>query len=171
MHAPAPDLSRHEATETLYVQHHRWLANWLRRRMHGDDQAADLAQDTFLKLLDARETPALREPRAFLATLARRVLANHYRRQAIEEVYLDSLASQPDLHAPSPETRALVLEALCQIDQALDGLPAPVRRAFLLAQLEGLGYAEIACQLGVTTRTVGNYMARAAAQCFFALEA
>jgi RNA polymerase sigma-70 factor (ECF subfamily) len=80
------------------------------------------------------------------------------------------LAALPEARMPSPEDRKLVLEALCAIDRALDTLPAKAREAFLLAQLEGMKYEDIAARLGVTTRTVGNYMVRAVQACFFAQE-
>ncbi|CAM3551274.1 sigma-70 family RNA polymerase sigma factor [Bordetella sputigena] len=164
------ELSVHQTTEALYSQHQPWLAGWLRHRMGGEDAAIDLAQDTFVRILATRELPALNEPRAFLATIARRLLANHYRRNAIERAYLDALALVPEEYAPDPEQRKLLLEQLYAIDAALDALPGKVREAFLLAQLEGLKHEEIARRLGVTTRTVGNYMVRAVQACFFLQE-
>ncbi len=164
------DASLHQQAQTLYAEHHSWLAGWLRRRMGTADGAADLAQDTFVRVLTAREMPALLEPKAFLATIARRLLANHYRREAIEKAYLDTLAGLPEAQSPGPEDRRLILEALCAIDRALDTLPAKAREAFLLAQLEGMKYEDIALRLGVTPRTVGNYMVRAVQACFFAQE-
>jgi len=164
------DATVHRRTETLYAEHHSWLAGWLRHRMGGEDVAADLAHDTFLRVLTAREAPTLLEPRAFLATIARRLLANHYRRESIERAYLETLATLPQAQCPSPEDRKLVLETLCAIDRALDTLPAKAREAFLLSQLEGMKYEDIAARLGVTTRTVGNYMVRAVQVCFFAQE-
>lgn len=164
------DMPLHDHAETLYREHHAWLAGWLRHRMSGEDAAADLAQDTFLRVLTAQGMPALSRPRAFLATIARRLLANYHRRVAIERAYLEALACLPAALAPSPEARKEVLETLCAIDRALDALPAKAREAFLLAQLEGLRYDEIAARLGVTTRTVGNYMVRAVQACFFAQE-
>ena len=71
----------------------------------------------------------------------------------------------PVLMAPSPEQQAIILETLQEIDAMLDGLAPPVRQAFLMAQLEGLGYAEIATRLGVSERTVKRYMAEAMAHC------
>ncbi|MCP6237237.1 RNA polymerase subunit sigma, partial [Klebsiella pneumoniae] len=84
--------------------HHGWLSNWLRRRLGCPQNAADLAQDTFLRLLTAREQPVILEPRAFLTTIARRVLANHFRRQEIERAYLEALAAQPEALVPSEES-------------------------------------------------------------------
>ncbi|AVY94480.1 sigma-70 family RNA polymerase sigma factor [Microvirgula curvata] len=152
----------------LYHGHHHWLSGWLRRRLADVEQAADLAQDTFVRVLLSRDVGAIQEPRAFLTTVARRVLANHYRRAEIERAWLETLASLPEPVAPPPETRLMILETLCELDRLLDGLPAAVRRTFLLSQLDGLGYAEIGARLGISVSTVKRHMSRAAMQCYFA---
>jgi len=59
----------------------------------------------------------------------------------------------------------MALEALYEIDAMLDGLPAPVRRAFLLCQLEGMTHAEIAKVLRVSVCSVRLYIGRALRQC------
>ncbi len=158
----------HGEVSTLYVDHHGWLLGWLRRRLGDAHQAADLAHDTFVRLL-AREEPVLaREPRAFLTTVAQRVLFNHYRRQQLERAYLEALAQAPQALALSPEARALLLETLDEIDRLLDGLPPAVRRAFLLSQLDGMAQADIAATLGVSLTTVKRYIVQAGVQCYFA---
>jgi len=151
----------------IYSQHHGWLLRWLRGKLNCADQAADLAQDTFLRLLTAppEQPHSLREPRAYLTTVAQRLVIDHYRRQSLEQAWLDTLARLPEPMAPSPEDRLLVLETLHRIDAMLDGLLPPVRSAFLLSQLEGLGYAEIATRLGVSERTVKRYMVQAFERC------
>lgn len=153
----------------LYQDHHGWLHGWLRKKLGCSHQAADLTHDTFMRLL-AREEPVLiQEPRAFLTTVARRVLANHWRHKQIEQTYFEILAQHPETQAPSPEERAILLETLLEIDRLLDGLPLPVKRAFLYAQLDGMSYAEIAAELHISITTVKRYLVKAAAQCYFAL--
>jgi RNA polymerase sigma-70 factor (ECF subfamily) len=154
--------------ETLYADHHGWLKAWLRRRLGDAHRAADLAHDTFLRLLSRQEQLALDEPRAFLTTVARRVLANHWRREQLEQAYLETLGLYPEDLAPSPEERAILLETLFEIDTLLDGLPVAVKRAFLMSQLDGLSQRQIAEQLGITERTVRRHLTRAAQQCYFA---
>ena len=66
---------------------------------------------------------------------------------------------------PSPERRLLVLEALHEIDAMLDTLPTHVKRAFLLSQINGLKYDDIATQLGVSLITVKRYMKQAFLHC------
>ena len=160
--------SLHRAVAILYIDHHSWLQGWLRRRLNHAGDAADLAQDTFVRLLTAPAAPAdapLREPRAYLATVARRLLLNHLRRQSLEQAYLQALAALPEPRAPSPEQQMLVLQALQEIDAMLDGLPPKVRAVFILSQVEGLAYAAIAEELGMGLRSVKRYMAQAMAEC------
>ncbi|CAB5716204.1 Probable RNA polymerase sigma factor fecI [Delftia tsuruhatensis] len=151
----------------LYAGHHGWLQRWLQRRLANAGDAADLAQDTFVRLLVApsSEATALREPRAYLATVARRLLINHLRRQSLEQAWLQALAALPEPQAPSPEQQLLILQALQEVDAMLDGLPPKVRRVFVLSQVEGLTYAAIAEEMGVGLRSVKRYMAQAMAEC------
>jgi len=74
----------------LYRQQHQWLKNWLRLRLNCSHSAADLAQDTFLRLLNKPEPLQIQAPRSFLAKVAKSVLSNHYRRQKLERAYLTS---------------------------------------------------------------------------------
>lgn len=155
----------------LYRDHHSWLERWLMGKMGCSHRAADLAQDTFVRLLNKDELPSLREPRAFLTTVAKRVISNQWRREQLERAYLKALAEQPEQHALSPEEHALLIETLLQIDSLLAGLPSPVRRAFLYVQLEGLSHAQVAQCLDLSISTVKRYLRQAALRCYFGLEA
>ncbi|KAF1044622.1 sigma-70 family RNA polymerase sigma factor [Xylophilus sp.] len=166
---PPADRSASGDILRLYTDHHAWLVGWLRRRLDRGWLAADLAQDTFLHLL-AAPAPAIREPRPFLATIARRLLASHYRRQALEQDYLDALAALPAPLQSSPEERLLAVRALAALDRGLHSLPARAREAFLLAHLDGLDYAGIAGRLGVSVHAVKKYIVRANQACFFAAD-
>lgn len=153
--------------DVIYADHHGWLRAWLRRRLGNSSDAADLAQDTFMRLLTRAEPIAMREPRALLTTVAQGVVSNFLRRRKIEEAYLASLACLSDASAPSAETRAIVVETLIELDRRLGTLAAPVRKAFLLSQLDGMKQADIARELGVSLATVQRYIAKAAHLCFF----
>ena len=150
-------------------RHRSWLETWLRRRLGNAWDAADLSQDTFLRVLASAQPLAdIREPRAYLLTVGKRLLSNFHQRRSLERAYLDALAHLPEQHVPSPEQRWLLLETLQALDELLDGLKAPVRKAFLWSQLEGLGYAEIGTRLGVCERSVKRYMAQAYEHCLLA---
>ncbi|ARP79720.1 RNA polymerase subunit sigma [Bordetella genomosp. 8] len=163
------EASPRDDLHTLYSDHHGWLFGWLRKKVGNSFDAADLAQDTFVSVMAAGAARTIREPRPFLVTVARRLVAHRHRRQLLETSYLQMLAAMPEELAPSPEARLLALEALQQMDAVLDGLPPKVREAFLLAHFEELSYADIARRLGVSASSVKQYLTRANRQCLFAL--
>ncbi|CAJ3589493.1 ECF subfamily RNA polymerase sigma factor [Burkholderia pseudomallei] len=160
---PANTLRLQREIAALYTGHRGWLHGWLSKKLGCGERAADLVHDTFIRLLARDEPIDAAEPRAFLTTVAQRVLYNHWRRERLERAYLDALAQWPEAVAPSPETRAVLFETLVEVDRMLDGLPAVVRRAFLLAQL--------AAELRVSLATVKRYLVKAGAQCYFAIAA
>lgn len=164
------DAPLHAAVSELYQHHHGWLQGWLRRRLGCREQAADLAQDTFTRLLGSRRVLEAREPRAYLTTVAKGLMINWFQRQSLERAYLEALAGLPEALAPSPEQRYLVLETLHEIDALLARLPDPVRQAFLLAQIEGLKYEAIAERLGVSLGSVKRYMQQAFRHCLELME-
>ncbi|QEI04685.1 sigma-70 family RNA polymerase sigma factor [Pigmentiphaga aceris] len=149
----------------MYRAHYGWLAGWLRKKLGCTAQAADLAQDTFMRVLVSQEATTLREPRAYLGTIAHGLMVNHLRRRDLERSYLEALATLPEPLSASPEEQALALEALYQVDAMLDTLPTKVRQAFLMAQFDGMSYADIATALGVSDRMVRKYMAQAMLAC------
>ncbi len=157
---------RQQMLHRFYADHHGWLNGWLRRQLGCSQRAADLAQDTFVRVLSKDDDmAAIREPRAYLHTIAKGLLINHWRRRQIEQAYLDALVLQPEPVTPSPESQALIVETLLRIDAMLTQLPTRVRSAFLMSQLHGMTYAAIATELGVSERMVKKYMAQAMLHC------
>ena len=148
----------------LYSHHHGWLQSWLRRRLGCAEDAADLAQDTFVRLL-ARPTAiapeTMREPRAYLTTVARGLLVDFWRRGELERAYLADLALQPEVLQPSPEERLAAVQMLHAVDALLQGLTPKTRAAWLMNRLDGLTHAEIAERLQVSVPRVRQYLANA----------
>ena len=161
------------AITELYCEHHGWLFGWLRRKLGCAHNAADLAQDTFTRILNARESVAtLREPRAFLSTTARRLIIDQVRRKQIENAYLQELAltAQALEGFQSPEQILTTLEALEQIACILEGMQDKPRQAFVLYYLDGLTQSEIARQLELSDRTVRKYLIQALLHCSHSLD-
>ncbi len=166
MALPMPSSARYaDVISTLYSDHHGWLCGWLRRRLSNQSDAADLAQDTFVRVLKTHTAREILEPRAFLSTIARGLLIDFFRRQTLERTYLDVLATLPASHVPSLEEQAVLRSTLHEIDQMLNGLGQKVKQAFLLSQCESLTHGEIAQRLNISVRSVDNYLARAMLHC------
>ena len=152
----------------LYTEHHDWLLRWIERKVSCRLQAEDHAHDTFLRVITSHQPNELREPRAFLVTVAKNLLLNHWRHSAIEQAYLESLGAYSEALTPSLEENAIILATLQEIDDLLRQLPEKVRKAFLMVQLAGLTHVEIAQKLGVSDRMVKKYVARAMLHCLSA---
>jgi RNA polymerase sigma-70 factor (ECF subfamily) len=164
---PGTELAHQAEIHTLYSDHHGWLQGWLRRKLGNHCDAADIAQDTFMRLLGGRRDTARlgEEPRALLTHIARCLVIDHWRRQDVERAYLETIAHLPEPEMPSPETRWLVLETLYRIEAMLRGLPHLTRQIFLLAQLDGMKYRQISDQLNISLPTVKRHMRKAFLAC------
>ena len=90
-----------------------------------------------------------------------------YKRQ-VEARYLQALAHEQEPVAASPETLAMLKQAVMEIDSLLDGLPVPVKHAFLLNRLDGLTHPAIAQALGLSLATVERHVKRAYLHCLAA---
>lgn len=166
--APLSDTARAEV-QALYLDHHAWLLNWLRKRLRHTEGAADLAQDTFVHLLGKPQAIGqLQTPRAWLSTVAHGLLVDKLRRQTLEQAWLQTLAHLPAAEVPSPENQLILLETLARVDALLDGLTPKVRTTFLLSRLEGLPYKDIAERLQISLSSVEKYMATAIRHCYLA---
>ncbi|WP_264312356.1 sigma-70 family RNA polymerase sigma factor [Pseudomonas putida] len=162
---PANDLSLRSAVNDLYCDHHGWLNGWLRKRLGNAFDAADLTQDTFVRVIKARTALEIREPRPYLSRIAKGLLIDLIRRRSLEQAYLDALATLPGALQPSLEEQAILLQALVEIDRLLQGLGPKVKQVFMLSQFDGLTYPQIAERLNISVRSVNNHMAKAMEHC------
>jgi RNA polymerase sigma factor (sigma-70 family) len=136
----------------IFEQHgtavHRYF-----RRVTGDTATADdLSQEVFLRVIRGGDRYEARErERAWVFRIARNVLLDRHR-QTSRTPPID--ANAEPLTAASQTTRVSVREALAQ-------LPADEREAFLLREIGGLGYGEIAAATDSTISAVRSRIYRA----------
>ena len=160
---------------SLYQDNHSWLKNWLSAKLKCSQQAADFTQDTFVKILSYHHSCTtdltVREPKSYLATIANRLLIDNIRKKALEHAYLSALKNNVELVEVSVEQQLIAIETLQLLDAMLIDLGANVRRAFVLSQLKGMPYVDIAKELAVSVSSVKKYMAKATHSCLiFSLE-
>ena len=112
-----------EQINSLYLNNHSWLQGCLRSKLNCSQQAADFAQDTFVRILCGKNTlnslSDIREPKNYLATIANRVMVDNFRRNASEKAYLEVLSQQTETCEISAEQRLIILESLQELDNML----------------------------------------------------
>ena len=152
---------------SLYDDHSVWLRQWLRRHTGCSQRAADLAQDTFCRLLERPLHSPPDSPKSYLATVARRLLIDDIRHREVERAYLAIQAAQADLQDDlTPERIVAAVQLLAAVVKMLEGVSEKARTAFLLIRFERRSYAEAAALLGVSDRMVKRYVAQVYAHCY-----
>ena len=151
--------------EKLYADHHAWLCSLLRRKLGNSVDAADLAHDVYVHLMKRGHVPTADQSRGHLTQIARGLVIDLYRRRHVENGHLDVLGQQSESVVPCEESRALVVEALGQINTVLQGQPPKAREAMLLCKLQGVGYRDIAAELQVSVSSVEKYIATGLKAC------
>lgn len=159
---------------SLYAEHSDWLKGWLRKKLGCSHQAADMAHDTFVRVISAAPNfTSINEPRAYLTTVAGRLIIDQARRKKIEQNYLETWLTLhgEDSVAPSSQDLVEVVELLTEMAILLEALPEKPRKAFIMSRIEGQTYSEIAECLGVSVSMIKKYMAKAILHCFDVLNA
>ena len=145
------------AWDSLILRHYERLVRWGRKFVKSEDDARDIAQDTFRKLYQARNLPL--DGSATFTTYLFKVMRN----VAIDFVKArkrkGSTASLPsDLHAPADDHRREVQQ---DILNAIDRLPENLKVVVIMRFFDGLTLAEIGRTMGVVEATVFNHLKNA----------
>ena len=139
-----------------YREYERELLRFLGRRLGSPALASDIAQDLYVKLLDSKEQPAVRDRRAYLFSMAANLASDH---QRVEKRRSEILAEIDGLvwrrtEERTPERHAMARAELDYLEAAVAELPARCRQVFHLSRYQGKSQAEIAEALGIGLTTV-----------------
>ena len=157
-----------KAFHTLYMRHEKPLYRYLRRVLGASlvAQVDEVFQDTWMRLVDARDSWQQRDGLAFktwLYTLAHHravdILRKSGREVSADEGWLDDDSETawqlwPASSAEQPEQQAFWRKAGQQLLHCLEGLPAMQRAAFLLHHEDGLSLDEMTQVLNAEFETV-----------------
>jgi RNA polymerase sigma-70 factor (ECF subfamily) len=130
----------------------------------GPEEAADLVQEAFLKTVEAGGKAEVEKPVNLLFRIARNAVIDRLRSKGrAAALFRNEEADAADSSA-SPERILIASERLKRAMACIEHMPPKRREVFLLHRLEGLSYAEIARQAGISIKTVEKHMACAMAQ-------
>jgi RNA polymerase sigma-70 factor (ECF subfamily) len=157
----------------MFERYYRELASFLALRIGDREQAADLVQESFARVLAMQHGGAsVLNPRALLFRVAKNLLIDTYRAASASPIVgsrdaLPTSESDPALSSPSdgPEAQVLGRQLAQAYSAALAELPEACRRAYELFAFEGLSQKAVAAQLGVSVSMVEKHVARALLAC------
>lgn len=144
------------------------LLRFLQWRTGDAELAADLAQDTYLRLVAIKDRQAeITNARGYILRVASNLAIDHLRRESRigrQESEQDDSSHIVD-PAPIADAQVLAREQLRLLDEALQALPPKPRRALLLHRVSGWTQAQIAADLEVSESMVIKYIAQALRHC------
>lgn len=151
----------------LASSHGERLRRFLATRLHRARQdVPDLVQEVYMRLLRVDRPDSIRNPEAYLFTIANHVLYQHALRKvtAHETSNLEDSDDAPD-GKPDPASLAELEQRLQNVDRALGQLSDKARAALILYRRDGFSLEEVAAHLGVSLAMVKKYLAKAILHC------
>lgn len=166
--------TKHSFMLALEKSHGRKLRRFLSARMrHAAADVPDLVQEVFLRLLRIKDHDAIRNPQAYLYTIASHVLHQQaLKRTAHPEVNdpRELMAELESTPVPDPADELDARQRLEKVCRELEAISPRACATLLMYRCEGLTLSEIGARLGVSRTMAKKYLIRAMAYCDQSLE-
>lgn len=159
------------AFEHFYRTEYRHLLRKLRRRV-GPNEASDLVQEAFARLLRSEALGRVENPAAYLSRITRNLLIDRARRKKCGPTAFYPLDEERDAVSRADQTWRIEAADLFRLyRQTVRAMPPKTRRVFLMCRVKRMRYSDIALELGIGVATVDYHMVQALARCRAAVAA
>jgi len=157
--------SDREAFERVFRVLHDALYRYVRSLTKTSAVAADITQDVFVSLWEARDRlDPSRSLEAYVYRMARNRVYNYQRDErthAEKRAQMQAVAAAEPQRASRPDTKLHTDVLESNINAWVKALPERQREAFVLSRYNGLSHDEIAAVMEVSPRTVNNHIVSA----------
>jgi RNA polymerase sigma factor (sigma-70 family) len=164
---PVADAVTEARFSAVFNEHRRGLLRFLRRRVGNEEDAAEIAQEAYLRLLryaDQQDPQALK---ALLYRIAINLVGMRQReagsRHQSEHLPIEDLPLMSD--EASQEQKLVDQQNLQLLMSAIRELPERCRQVFVLSRFHEMSYPQIAAHCGVSVKMVEKHISRALAAC------
>ena len=152
--------------ERLFREHNEALVRFLRGRLGSRNEALEVAQEAYVRLLSLDQPGAVSFLRAFLFKTAANIAIDRRRRdQSYDRVTQGGQLFAEFAESRTPERLVAGEQTLRRLSGLIESLPAKCQAAFVMSQIHGLDAATIAARLGITDSMVRKYVVRALLRC------
>ncbi|MGH8186791.1 MAG: RNA polymerase sigma factor, partial [Steroidobacteraceae bacterium] len=157
--------TRGEFIAHLFREHNESLVRFLALRLHSQQEAQEVAQEAYVRLLNLDRPGAAGFLRALLFKTAANLAIDRIRRQRTLQQSVQAGLFEEFRSTPTPEDTTASAQDLKLLEGLIRRLPPKCRRAFLLHNIDGLEFAEIAERMALGERMVRTYVTRAVLFC------
>jgi RNA polymerase sigma factor (sigma-70 family) len=178
--APGDEVDAHfestsSAVSRLFRDHNRMLVGYLTSRLRSEQEAREVAQEAYVRLLQLQNpgTPSLL--RAYLFKTATNLAIDRLRhrrvqQQAEEQPELFENLSATGVESDDPAKQLIEREQTARLLGYLQELPPKCQQVFNSHRLEGVPQHEVAARVGVSERMVRRYVTYAMVYCRLRLD-
>lgn len=159
-------MPRESALARLFTEHNQELLRFLLTRLSSRQEAEEVAQESYARLLRLDQPAVLSFLRAYLFKTAANLAIDRLRHRTTLKGAQSKLELAYKLGAErTPEDLAGREQEADLIEQFLSELPPLCQRAFVLYRVHEFTLAEVAAQLGVSERMIRYYVVQAMSHC------
>lgn len=160
-HASVTTENRSLALGDIARHHHESLIRFLTVRTGSRDDAREIAQEAYVRLLALDRPGPISFPAGYLWRIAANLAINRKRSRAVRQRFADLARREDEKLAPSAERVAEARERLAIVEQAIGELPPRCLEAFNLRVIRGMRFEEVGREMRTTDRMAQIYVARA----------
>lgn len=171
--APPPVASEggHGRIRQLFQEHNEALVRMLANRLGSIDEAVEVAQEAYVRLLRLDRADAVSHLQAYLFRTARNIAIDRLRSRHRAQSLFEPGADDREVCDGGPDADEMLAgrERLRRLTEIVNALPPKCRYAFVRHRIDGAGYPEIAREMNLTQSMVRKYVLRALLACRTAL--
>ncbi len=158
---------RAQAVSELFREHNRTLVRFLQSKLQNEQEAREIAQEAYVRLLELGRTGAVGFLRAYLFRIAANLAVDRLRSRSAHERIESRLLAPVEalIEQAAPENSIFAADEMKVFWASLDELPEAHRKAFVLNRLHGLSTSQIAKQLAKSDRMIRRYIVHALIYC------
>ncbi len=157
--------ARGQRVERLFREHNEALIRFLLARLGSPQEAREVAQEAYVRLLSLDEPEAVGYLRAFLFKTAANLAIDRRRRGVMHSRAMELPLFREFADVRTPERQVAGAQAVERLERLLAAMPVKCRQAFVLNRFDGMDVASISRELGLSERMVQKYIARALLFC------
>ena len=156
-------MNRNKLISDYYTLHRAELLAYASSRLGDKDEAEDLVQNTFLRLLTTDKMLTEQTLPALVFTICRNLVSDYYRRRAFRYEYEHYIQSSGEGFS-TMESVFFAADIIERMEHGLARIPKNCRHIYRLHNLEGMRVSEISEQTGEKYKTVENRLGLARRQ-------
>lgn len=156
--------TRNEIVAKAYEDYHKFIVTYIDRRINNHEDAEDLTQELFIRLLNYSQLICEDTLKSFLFTMAHNMLTDYYRhhaRQPQMSTYTYDVMNKPSQVTPLEELYAVNLEEIEA--KLIKKLSPKCRKVYYMSRFQEKRIDEMATELDISPRTIERqqYLGRA----------